>query len=208
MSSAVDESAKLEVLEAIGETLGLSQLKVGKAPESVRPAAEALLLMSSDLWAQATLVRKEPMGHGTMAGLHPVLRALIGMDEVVWDTLGRLRPKYVKALTEKSTTVRDFILKSAAVALSVHESVPIQSVKHTKLEMGEEEDAQTSVEAFHRNYIRHRPARLKTQADVAKAAGISIGTVATIEKMKAKPHHATIAKLAKAFGVSVEEMLG
>jgi len=63
------------------------------------------------------------------------------------------------------------------------------------------------VEAFYANYLKYRPAKLKTQSDVARAAGISVGTVATIEKLRAKPHYATVVKIAQAFGVTPEQML-
>jgi DNA-binding XRE family transcriptional regulator len=208
---AVDESAKLDVLEAIGRALGLEGKGPWNTPEEVRPAAEALLTVSEDIWNQATLVREEEMGEGTLAGLHPVLRSIIGMDRIVWDTIGRMRPKYRTAIEERNATAGEFILKATSVALASRDSVPVHPSLGVKqrLSLGEaeEQDARDASGAFYRNYLRYRPAHLRTQADVAEAAGLSVGTIATIEKMKAKPHHSTVSKLAKAFGVTVEQML-
>ena len=76
--------------------------------------------------------------------------------------------------------------------------VEITSIDDYSLSPEEEADAKESLERFYHNYVKYRPASLKTQADVAKAAGISVGTVITIEKMRAEPQHATIVKIAKA----------
>jgi DNA-binding XRE family transcriptional regulator len=91
--------------------------------------------------------------------------------------------------------------------LSAPDEVPVHAAsKQASLGEDEERDARGAAAEFYRNYVKHRPAHLKTQADVAAAAGISVGTVAAIEKMKARPHYATVVKVAKAFGVGVEEM--
>src|SRR2546423_13935231 len=105
--TAVDESAKLEIIETIGKALGLHEKPV-KGRDPIQFAAGALLTMPAGLWAQATLVRGEPMGHGTLAGLHPVLRAMLAMDDVVWETLGKLRPKFSDALREENAIAREF----------------------------------------------------------------------------------------------------
>ena len=73
--TAVDESAKLEIIETIGKALGLHEKPV-KGRDPIQFAAGALLTMPAGLWAQATLVRGEPMGHGTLAGLGPAIRAV------------------------------------------------------------------------------------------------------------------------------------
>jgi transcriptional regulator with XRE-family HTH domain len=46
-----------------------------------------------------------------------------------------------------------------------------------------------------------------SQGDIAKELGVSRGFISTIENGKTNPTLATIAKLAKAVGVSVNELL-
>ncbi len=213
MASYIDDSPQVDILEALAKAMNLDAHGEGSAPLEDRSAAESLLRLPASLWEQATLLRAEAMGHATLAGLHPVLRAMLGMDDVVWDAITGLRPKFARATREGNETVRSFVLKATAVALTPREEVSIDPV-HTRPArprlteaQDHEDDAASSIEGFHQNYLKHRPAALKTQADVARAAGISVGTVATIEKMNAKPHHATVVKLAHAFGVRVEDLL-
>lgn len=57
------------------------------------------------------------------------------------------------------------------------------------------------------NLKRIRTKKNISQGDIAKELGVSRGFISTIENGKANPTLATIAKLAKSIGVSVNELL-
>ncbi len=61
-------------------------------------------------------------------------------------------------------------------------------------------------EKLGKNLKRIRNAKGISQGDIAKELGVSRGFVSTIENGKTNPTLATIAKLAKAIGVSVSEL--
>lgn len=64
------------------------------------------------------------------------------------------------------------------------------------------------VDAFLKKYssLKHR-AGLRTQADVAKAAGFDRSQITVLESGKHMPQQKTLQKLAKAFGVDVTELM-
>jgi len=57
------------------------------------------------------------------------------------------------------------------------------------------------------NLKRIRTKKAISQGDIARALGVSRGFISTIENGKTNPTLATIAKLAKAIGVSIDELL-
>lgn len=67
---------------------------------------------------------------------------------------------------------------------------------------------ETRVEKFLKKYssLKHR-AGFKTQADVAKAAGIGRSQIAVLESGKHMPQQKTLQKLATALGVDVAELM-
>lgn len=58
-----------------------------------------------------------------------------------------------------------------------------------------------------KNLKRIRTKKGMTQGDIVRALGVSRSFVSNIENGKTNPTLATIAKLAKALGVSVEELI-
>ena len=57
------------------------------------------------------------------------------------------------------------------------------------------------------NLKRIRTKKGITQGDIARSLGVSRGFVSNIENGKTNPTLATIAKIAKAIGVSIEELI-
>ncbi len=60
---------------------------------------------------------------------------------------------------------------------------------------------------FGENLKRIRTERGITQGDISRSLGVSRGFISNIENGKANPTLATIAKLAKAIGVSSDKLL-
>ncbi|MBT9555938.1 MAG: helix-turn-helix domain-containing protein [Myxococcales bacterium] len=53
----------------------------------------------------------------------------------------------------------------------------------------------------------HRAKRGWTQAKLAERAGLALGTVGLAERGKHDPHHVTLDAIARAFGITVEELM-
>jgi len=60
---------------------------------------------------------------------------------------------------------------------------------------------------FGKNLKRIRTAKGITQGDIVRALGMTRGSVSNIENGKANPTLATITRIAKAVGVSVDKLL-
>jgi DNA-binding XRE family transcriptional regulator len=201
--AATAESRRLETLDAVQRALSLDGVTV-RSSDDAAPVARALMAMPVKLWKSLGAVREEPLSDSSMAGLHPVLQRILGWDPSIWTAISG----WAKTFTSGTREMKAFTLQTVAMALTPRELLKPHSIEeYGRLSDEDEEDARESLERFYFNYVKHRPASLRTQADVARAAGIAVGTVIAIEKLRAQPQHATVVKIAKAFGVRPEDLL-
>jgi DNA-binding XRE family transcriptional regulator len=197
------ESRRLETLDAVHRALSLDEVTIQSSDDAV-PVAQALMAMPAKLWKALGAVRVETLSGSSMAGLHPILQRVLGWDPSIWTAINT----WAKGFAGSTKEMKAFTLQTVAMALTPRDLLKTHSIEeYGRLSDEDEEDARESLERFYYNYVKHRPALLKTQADVAKAAGISVGTVIAIEKLRTQPHHATVVKIAKAFGVKPEDLL-
>ena len=84
---------------ALHQALGLDGLTV-RSVDDAKPMADALLMLKQKLWDQVTAVRNEPMSDASMAGLHPVVRSIIEMDESIWGAPFKAQRVHAKAKRE------------------------------------------------------------------------------------------------------------
>jgi len=138
---------------------------------------------------------------------------LLRLDQIAWETLCTARAEFEQAV--ESEDVEAQVRLAEIVAEMVFQadqgrideqwmdgataSAPTEVVERVERER---------TEFFERYFSAKDASGLRTQKQVAEAAGISPTTVQGIEARRVKPHFKTVQKLAQAFGVAVEELLG
>lgn len=170
------------------------------------------------------VARRSSIEADTAAVLAEVMRGL-SLEPVQGREGVSLSPEAIRAAAEGLLTLsertfaaltqrRAALVTSVATAVTPREAAPGLADRWRRRAAdrvgGEGGSADRAVaqqrEAFLQRYWKLRPPHLKTQADVARAAGVHVNTIVGIEKGRARPHYGTIVKLAKAFGVSPEEL--
>lgn len=199
-------------LVSVYDLMGLADAGAVLSPETLATAAEGLLRASDADWHAVAACRADPDAVNACSGEwgHPVFLRLFSMEPRVWESIERMRPAWAKLASQTNSPIRRLVLDAVRIALTPEEgqrSTPASSIESPR-RRSPEESARAERETFVRNYQRLRPAHLNTQGKVAKAAGVSLGTIIAIERHRVRPQFRTVSKLAAAFGVEPEDLLG
>ncbi len=205
-----------EVMRGLSLEPGQGREGASLSPGEVRAAAEGLLTLPERPFAALTQLRARPEIVNSLTGewANPLLIHLFNVQPPIWELITRLRRAYATVQQPEDAELRAALVTSVATAVTPREAAP-ELADRWKREAadraaGAGDGADRAVaqqrEAFLQRYWKLRPSHLKTQADVARAAGVHVNTIVGIERGRARPHYGTIVKLAKAFGVAPEEL--
>lgn len=217
VKAALDASAA-EVLRGVLERIGPVARgerggRGGRAKGSaLRRAAVGVLSLDDAAVKGLEGIRGRPEVVNSLSGewADPVLLHLLTLDEDLWGALGNLRRSYRKAGAGGNAALREAVVTSAATLLRPADGLGDGDEPPAARAAAAEADATATAaerESFLQRYWRLRPKHLRTQREVAAAAGVHINTIAAIENGRARPQYRTVAKLAAAFGVSAEELM-
>lgn len=185
--------------------------------------ARVIIQLSDEAWGELRSLR-ETVGE-TLRAAGPSGTAfgqLLRVEDRVWETIDRLR----RECRGGSPSAPDAGLQAVALSAIRAAVTPPRQHKLTSAARAERADAddprlaeaddavaRSRGRVFLENYRRLRAAaaertpELRTQKGLAAAAGLSPATVNAIETGKVVPHLGTILKLAKALGVSAEDLM-
>ncbi len=144
-------------------------------------------------------------------------RRIAQLTDHEWRVLSRMRRRHVAALAAHDDETAEFTLDSIAGILfpppaeerASLERMPEAALTPAHAPASAPERHESRQPTFIENYLRCKAASgLETYRQIAAKAGVSVTTVQAIEQLRVKPHFRTIRRLARAFGVEVEDLLG
>jgi DNA-binding XRE family transcriptional regulator len=133
---------------------------------------------------------------------------LLSIDDATWEALAAIRQDFTIA---KSRNDDEALLRFVDYGAELLTPQDPNAAENDWTDWTDLPDPQGDADRneFFRRYTQAKTASgLKTQRQIADAAGLSPTTVHAIEAGRIKPQFRTIEKLAAAFGVAVTELLG
>lgn len=197
-------------------------LSLGNQVLSPSDLAAVLVRLSDDAWDQLREFRAA-VARDRCSAAEPQtpFGQLFAMAEPLWNAVERFRAEHRAAERRRDASVMSVALGAIAVALTPPSQQTVADAAEG--EAGDRDDpamaaaekavADDRAGAFLANYRRIRAAaaaknpELRTQKQLAAAAGVSAATINAIETGKVLPQLGTIVKLARALGVEPEALL-
>jgi DNA-binding XRE family transcriptional regulator len=195
-------------------------LEIGN--QLLRPSdLSAILVQLSDhAWDELALLHQQASAFQRTHSARTAIGHLLSVDPQTFLAIAHFRQVCIDARHESDRERMKIALDAIRIAIT-----PPDQVQVTSSDLAEEPgdpalaDAEATIARdragrFLRNYRRARAEvaarnpRLKTQRQLAKAAGLSIATISAIENGHVRPQLATIVKLAAALDVPVQRLAG